>query len=130
MANVYNRQEQLARRRHLRKNMARAEVLLWCRLRGRQVDGLKFRRQYGVGSYVVDFYCPESKLAIEVDGDSHFGDGAELRDERRQSYIESQGIAFVRCTNGDFYESLDGVVERIHEIARRRILNKTPLSPP
>jgi len=130
MANVYNRQEQLARRRHLRKNMPQAEVLLWCRLRGRQVEDLKFRRQFGIGTYVVDFYCPEAKLAIEVDGDSHFGDDAESRDGRRQAHIESYGIKFLRCTNGDVYENLDGIVERIHEIARRRILEKTPLSPP
>jgi very-short-patch-repair endonuclease len=101
MTRVYNRTAEKEYRRALRAEMPRAEVLLWSKLRGRQLSELKFRRQCSVGPYVVDFYCPQMKLAVEIDGDSHFGDGAEQRDARRQTYIESFGIRFVRCTNGD-----------------------------
>jgi very-short-patch-repair endonuclease len=63
--------------------MPPAEVILWQRLRNRQVEGYKFRRQYSIGRFVVDFYCPEKRLAIEVDGESHFVEEADLRDRER-----------------------------------------------
>ncbi len=92
---------------------------------------MKFRRQYSVGRYILDFYCPEARLAVEVDGDSHFGDGAERRDAVRQQYIESFGIAFVRCTNGDVYGNLEGVLEEIERVAVDRSTSDEPkrLSP-
>jgi len=75
--------------------------------------GYKFRRQYGVNKYVVDFYCPKLKLAIEIDGDSHFGNQAIKYDQKRQSYIESFGIKFLRFTNNDIYNNIDEVLEVI-----------------
>jgi len=120
MTKVFNRASEKSERRQLRSKMARAEVLLWSKLRGQQVGGLRFRRQYSVGPYVLDFYCPQAKLAIEVDGDSHFGDGAEPRDARRQSYIESFGIRFLRCTNADVYDNIEGVIEEIERIGTQR----------
>jgi very-short-patch-repair endonuclease len=93
--------------------MPQAEVMLWARLRGKNLNGWKFRRQYSVGPYIVDFYCVESKLAIEIDGESHFVEGAEEYDRRRQVFIESIGIRFLRITNTDVYENLDGVLETI-----------------
>ena len=65
--------------------MPPAEQLVWARLKGKQVENCKFRRQYSVGAFVVDFYAVEIKLAIEIDGDSHFSDGAEVADGERQS---------------------------------------------
>jgi very-short-patch-repair endonuclease len=62
---------------------------------------------------VVDFYCPRLKLAVELDGESHFIEGAEKRDQERQKMIESCGVSFLRFTNGDVYERLEGVVEEI-----------------
>jgi len=126
MTRVYNRTSEKKKRRALRGEMPRAEVLLWSKLRGRQLGELKFRRQYSVGPYVVDFYCPEARLAIEVDGDSHFVDGAEDCDARRQTYIESFGIQFVRCTNGDVYDRMDGVLEEIERVALKRSQAKNP----
>ena len=61
-----------------------------------------------------------AKLAVEVDGDSHFGDGAESRDADRQAYIESFGIRFVRCTNGDVYDNIEGVLEEIERVGVER----------
>ena len=76
MTQYFNRPSVKPRRQALRRTMPKAEVLLWMQLKGRQLLGCKFRRQYSVGSYVLDFYCPEIRLAIELDGDSHFRAGA------------------------------------------------------
>jgi very-short-patch-repair endonuclease len=97
------------RRRALRKNLSKSEAIMWKNLSHRQMHGYKFRRQYSVDQYVLDFYCPELKLAIEVDGDSHFIPGAEDYDKSRQAYIEAYGIRFLRFTNTDVCENLDGV---------------------
>ncbi len=74
--------------------MPQAEAILWSQLQKRQVLGFKFRRQYGVGSYVLDFYCPEVKLAIEIDGNSHLREDAVEYDGTRQAEIEKLGIRF------------------------------------
>lgn len=95
--------------------MPPAEVVLWAKLRGKNLQGFKFRRQYGVGPYIVDFYCPELKLAIELDGESHYLEGADKQDQKRQAMIESAGISFIRFTNRDVYERLEGVIEKILE---------------
>ncbi len=84
--------------------------MIWERLRNRQVDGYKFRRQYSVGAFVVDFYCPELKLAIEVDGDSHLRDGAPEYDVERQLFLEAKGIRVLRVTNEQVYEDLDAAI--------------------
>ena len=93
--------------------MPPAEVLLWSKLRSKSLNGCKFRRQYSIGSYIVDFYCSQIKLAIEIDGESHFVDGADIYDRNRQATIESLGISFLRFTNRDVYERLEGVMNRI-----------------
>jgi very-short-patch-repair endonuclease len=82
-------------------------------LKSRQVYGRKFRRQFSVGPYVVDFYCPALKLAIEIDGDSHFQPGEQEKDEKRQQLIESVGIQFLRFRNNEVRENLRGVLEAI-----------------
>ena len=131
MTKVYNRKTELKRRKALRKNMPEAEIILWSKLKGKQISGYKFRRQYGVGSYVIDFYCPKLKLAIEVDGMSHFQPGSETRDNERQKFIENYDIQFLKCINTDIYENLDGVIEKIgetiHEIERKTNVLNSPL---
>jgi very-short-patch-repair endonuclease len=99
MTKIFNVSEHKARRRALRNEMTEAESKLWSRIRGRQVLGYKFRRQYGIGSYIVDFFCTELKLALEVDGDSHFYPAAQDHDARRAAFIESLGIRILRFTN-------------------------------
>ena len=86
------------------------------------MHGCKFRRQYSVDQYVIDFYCPEFKIAIEIDGDSHFKTGAEDYDKARQEYIESFGIQFLpaspaggRFTNEDVCKNINGVCQKIYE---------------
>jgi very-short-patch-repair endonuclease len=80
--------------------------------------GYRFRRQYGIEAYVVDFYCPTLQMAIEVDGDSHFQMGSHARDDTRQVAIESFGIYFLRFRNVEIIERLDVVLATIE----RRVL--------
>lgn len=112
MRKLFNNKAYKEVRQALRNDMPTAELLLWEHLSGRQT-GHKFRRQYSIAEYVVDFYCPSAKLAIEVDGDGHYERGANIKDERRQHFIESKGIRVIRFTNTDVYESPDEVMEII-----------------
>ncbi len=106
-------------RQKLRRQMPPAEIILWTRLKGSQLGGFKIRRQYGIGSYVVDFYCTAARLAIELDGESHYQDGAEEYDRQRQQFIETRGHKVIRFTNGEIYEDIDRVLkiisQHIHE---------------
>ncbi len=79
----------------------------------RQMLGFKFRRQYSVDQYVIDFYCPELKLAIEVDSECHFTAPAREYDLRRQEHIETFGIRFLRVMNTDVLGNLHGVLDEI-----------------
>ncbi len=79
----------------------------------------KFRRQFSVSPYVVDFYCPALKLAIEIDGDSHFQTGAQEKDKARQDFIESFGVHFLRFRNVEIRENLRGVLETIYRKIRQ-----------
>ena len=117
---VFNRSSEKARRKVLRNHLPQAEIILWSRLKARQIMGIKFRRQYSIGAFVVDFYSPELKLAIEVDGDSHMRQSAQEYDRERQSFIEQFGICFLRFTNNDVYKNLNGVVLRIMEVIEDR----------
>ena len=126
MTRIFNTTEQKEKRRTLRKTMPIVETLLWIHLKGKQMKGYKFRRQYSVGRYVVDFYCPEAKLAIEIDGDSHYWDGAKSRehDAVRQTHIESFGIRFLRFTNSDISSNSKGVLEVIARYLPSPLLGK------
>lgn len=106
--------------------MPLAEIILWNNIKGRQLKGYKFRRQYGVEDFVIDFYCPELKLALEVDGDSHYIQDAHLFNKERQNRIETFGIQFLRFTNREIYENLEGVLLKIEE----RIKEITSPTPP
>ena len=114
MTKFYNKLEEKFKRKRLRNNMPHAEVVLWSKLKAKQT-GFKFRRQYSIGKFVIDFYCPELKLALEVDGDSHFTEGAKCRDSERQKILESFGIVFLRFSNREIYENLNGVLIKIIE---------------
>lgn len=106
------------RRRQLRNSMPRAEIFLWARLKKKQIMGYKFRRQHSIGYYVIDFYCPKLKLAIEVDGDSHFSEEGKKYDLKRENYIKSFGIRFLRITNLDVYNNMGGIIEKLMEIIK------------
>jgi very-short-patch-repair endonuclease len=101
--------------RCLRKNQTDAEKLLWSIPRNRQLLGLKFRRQQPVGSYILDFYCHDYKLCIELDGGQHYTNEGQQRDEGRDAFLKAQGIRTLRFSNTDVLESLEAVLLRIVE---------------
>ena len=114
---VYNRPEQKAIRQYLRNNMTPAEVALWKLLRERQVCGLKFRRQFGAGPYVLDFYCPELRLAIELDGAVHDSAEAVVYDRDRTEYLMREfRIRVMRFRNEQVFEEPEWVLEEIKKV--------------
>ncbi len=121
MPRVFNKIETKNVRQYLRRNTTPAEKRLWSKLRRRKLNGLKFRRQCGIGKYVFDFYCPEFKLAIEIDGDVHGYAAQKIRDLEKEKFATQLGITVLRFTNGEILESVDGVLDKI--------LSTTPSSP-
>jgi very-short-patch-repair endonuclease len=95
--------------------MTGPDTRLWSKLRARQLQGLKFRRQHGIGPYIVDFYCSEQSLVIEVDGDSHAAPDQTLMDQLRDKYLQSIGLRVIRYFNDDIAKNLDGVLEDLSE---------------
>jgi len=114
MNKIFNNKMMKERRQELRGRMPKAEVFLWTKLKGSAL-GYKFRRQYSIGRFIVDFYCPEIKLAIEIDGDSHFQGDAPVYDQDRQEQIESLGLKVVRFTNDQIFDSLEDVINEIRK---------------
>ena len=82
--------------RHLRKTMTRPEVVLWLSLKGRRLEGLKFRRQHPLGSYILDFYCHAGRLCVEVDGEGHSFGARPLKDQFRDAWLDSVGVRTLR----------------------------------
>src|SRR3954466_2782636 len=86
---IHNKKKLKDRRKTLRNYSTSAEATLWLLLKGKHLDGRKFRRQHSVGNYVLDFYCPSEKLAIELDGEGHYSTEGIEHDEKRRLFIES-----------------------------------------
>ena len=107
--------------RLLRRRMTPPELRLWAVLRGRSLADLRFRRQHPVGSFVVDFYCVEAKLAVEVDSEGHWRGDQPLMDARRDAWCARRGIETLRIEATDVGDDLEGVVERFASAARARI---------
>jgi very-short-patch-repair endonuclease len=112
---IHNRPILKSRRKELRNNVTPAEKLLWSRLQRSNLGGYKFRRQHSVGSYILDFYCPAARLAIELDGDSHFSDDAIAYDLERTVYLNALRIKVLRFLNTEVYVDIEVVCERILE---------------
>ncbi|MGH6909954.1 MAG: endonuclease domain-containing protein [Phenylobacterium sp.] len=112
------------RARALRKSMSDPEVMLWSRLRGRGEGRPVFRRQYPMGSIIFDFYCPAAKLAIEVDGSTHWSDEKIVKDAARDRWLAHQGVTVLRIAASEVYRNLgevaDGVVLRALELSANR----------
>ena len=112
---LYNRPPLKSRRKELRNGSTPAETKLWSMLQHSNLGGYKFRRQHSVGFYILDFYCPSERLAVELDGDSHFTDDAIEYDHERTTYLNALNIKVVRFLNTDVYDNLNVVCERILE---------------
>ncbi len=109
--------------RTLRKNLSLPEARLWLRLRDRK-DGPVVRRQHPIGPYVLDFYCPEAKLAIEVDGAQHNEDEAIAHDARRDAWLLSQGIETLRIPGIHIMQDADAAADQVLEEIRERLERK------
>ena len=112
MRTVHNLENRIDYRRKLRKNSTPQETILWARLRRSQL-GYKFRRQHSIGKYIVDFYCPEKNLIIELDGGQHDEESARKYDEKRSKYLERLGFQVLRFWDRDINLNLKGVIGEI-----------------
>jgi len=101
------------RARAMRRAMTGPEVILWTRLRGRDGERPTFRRQHPFGSIILDFYCPSLRLAIEVDGATHWDEDAQWKDAARDHWLAEQGVHVVRIPASRVYNDLDGVMDGI-----------------
>jgi very-short-patch-repair endonuclease len=101
--------------RRLRSNPTEAELRLWSRLRRRQLDGLRFRRQVPLGRFIVDFSCYDERLVIELDGGQHLENHEE--DAARTQWLESRGFRVLRFWNDEVFKNMDGVLETIRAAA-------------
>ena len=99
--------------RLLRANMTEAEKILWDKLKNRNVFKARFRRQHPVGIFIVDFYCHEYKLAIEIDGEIHLNKEVIEYDDGRSHDIEKFGIKILRYTNNEVFTDLKTIIEQI-----------------
>ena len=114
---VMNKKELKLFRTNLRLNLTSAEARLWTYLKNKQVGGLKFRRQHSIDDIIVDFYCPELLLAIELDGDYHYhGLKSEMDYERDKQLFERYGIRVLRFENHIVFDNPDAIILAIlHE---------------
>ncbi|MFM7053889.1 MAG: endonuclease domain-containing protein [Bacteroidota bacterium] len=100
-------------RKDLRNNQTPAEVKLWSLLKGKQLEGKKFRRQFSVANYILDFYCPSEQLAIELDGQGHFEAKQAEYDLKRDLFLKRIGIKVLRFENKWVWDNPDGLIEEV-----------------
>ncbi len=103
------------RRQELRRNQTEAERTFWMHVRNKRFYGMKFFRQYSLGPYILDFYCPTLKLAIELDGGQHTEDACLEYDAVRSEYLKIQGIDIMRFWNHEVLNNINGVLTKIAE---------------
>jgi len=122
--------------RRLRKSISGTELRIWVRLRGRKLDGWKFRRQHPIGPYYVDFYCPAARLVIEINGPNHDHEARWAYDLRRQSWLEAEGYRVLTIPVSAIDEGVHEVMDTIYfalleqeelGLTRRRL---RPAAPP
>lgn len=130
MTKIFNRNTGKDRRQEIRNNLTKGEVILWLHLNRGQLGGFKFRRQHGIHDFVVDFYCPEFKLAVEVDGKSHDYEEIFNRDQRRQMIIENEGVVFKRYQSDAIFnhltETLDDILRTCQALRDEQNLGNHP----
>ena len=112
MARLNNLVGLKGKRLQLRKALTAAEARLWKYIKSNQL-GRKFRRQHSFNYYILDFYCPEKMLAIELDGSPHDTNKGYIADQKRTQYLQSQGIKVLRFENKDVIKNLEGVLQEI-----------------
>ena len=112
---IHNRKHLESFRKELRENLTPAEAFLWKNLQKRQLKGRKFRRQHSIENFIVDFYCPEEKLIIELDGEIHKNATAEEKDRSRDKRLEELGFKIIRFENKMVFDFLPSVLKEIED---------------
>ena len=112
---IHNRKHLESFRKELRENLTPAEAFLWKNLQKRQLKGRKFRRQHSIENFIVDFYCPEEKLIIELDGEIHKNATAEEKDRKRDKRLEELGFKVLRFENKMVFDFLPSVLKEIDD---------------
>ncbi|NLO70577.1 MAG: endonuclease domain-containing protein [Porphyromonadaceae bacterium] len=120
---LYNKKNSQENRRKLRKKMTPAEIALWTMLQKKQLDGVRFLRQYSIGAYIVDFYSPKYHLAVELDGEYHFDEQRIQYDKKRTAFLNEKGIRVLRFEN---FEVFDYPQRTLDEIRRFLYSNENP----
>ena len=112
-----NRTDKKKLRRELRNDGTSAEAVLWFSLKERKIEGMRWRRQFGIGPFILDFYCPQLRLCIELDGAPHNTiEGSTYDLQREQWLLRTKGIRTIRFENADIFKRHDEVVEHIREV--------------
>jgi len=119
MTKHFNKSSETLKRRKLRQNQTEAEKLIWRFLRNRQLLGHKFKRQYSVDHFVIDFYCPELKLAVEADGATHNESGSKEYDIRREKYLKKFGVSFLRIKDEELFGNPNKAFAKIEEAIKQ-----------
>ncbi|NQU86588.1 MAG: DUF559 domain-containing protein [Mariniphaga sp.] len=113
MSNLHNRKYLKPYRKHLRNNSTSAEACLWKILKSKGIGGYKFRRQHSVANYILDFYCPELQLAIELDGEPHADMVSIAIDTERNEFLNKNGITVFRYENRWVFEYPEVIIEDV-----------------
>jgi very-short-patch-repair endonuclease len=112
---TFNKRTLKSKRKKLRNNPTQAEAFLWGYLKNSQLEGKKFRRQSSIESFIVDFYCPEEKLVIELDGDFHFDEKEIKYDAQRTKILNEEGLKVIRFENQEVMLNLETVLLKIKQ---------------
>lgn len=115
MKRIHNRKYLEPYRKKLRKSLTPAEAFLWKHLRNSKLEGRKFRRQHSIENYIADFYCPQERLIIELDGQVHFNEAAREYDKKRTEDLNMLGIRVIRFENKVVFDNLDFVIQEIKD---------------
>jgi very-short-patch-repair endonuclease len=114
------------RARALRRPLSPPEARLWAQVRAHRLQGFKFRRQHPIGPYIVDFYCPAARLAVEIDGATHDHPARAAHDRRRTTWLAAQGVRVIRIAAVDVRDELDAVLRFIVSVVKERVGEVTP----
>ena len=124
------KRKNIERAKHLRRTQTDAERKLWSRLRNRRLAGIKFRRQFPISKYILDFYSPEYKLGVEADGGQHYTETNEQKDKKRTKDLTLLGVQILRFSDIDILKNIEGVCENILNIIEVNEESPSPKSSP
>ncbi len=124
MTKLYNKSKVKINRRNLRKAQTPEELIFWAQVKNRRFHNYKFRRQFSIGNYIADFYCPQLKLIVEIDGGQHYEEKSIEYDLARSAFFYDLGIVVKRYTNIDIKENLVEATDDLLEFCKNLEMKK------